>query len=277
MIILPALTLTRVCAALGYGESLVELAERVVRALPPDDFGGVIAATFSNPERFPSLAVRAVGWLGLSAATPAFDIQMACSAYPYALYLAGRLAADTGKPVLVIDGDVQSPLVDSSDHATGAIFSDAVTATVVLADGPETETSPFAFLSHADEALACAATGPIRMDGFKVFTFVATEVSRFLKGFLAETGVARTELRFVPHQANPYMIRQLARSLELEDRVLTLDESLRNPGSCSIPLVLAKNPESVRDARLLLSGFGAGYSAGACLVRADAAFEGKVV
>ena len=59
---------------------------------------------------------------------------MACSAYPYSLYLAGRLSADMGGKVLVIDGDVQSPLVDENDHATGKIFSDACTATVVSAN-----------------------------------------------------------------------------------------------------------------------------------------------
>ena len=232
---------------------------------PVDDIGGVIAATFSNPERFPALAVRVAAELKLPPETPAFDVQMACSAYPYAVYLAGRLAADTGKRGLVVNGDGQSPLVDSTDHATGGIFSDAMTVSVVSSDPLSAEKSRFAFLSRADEALTCSATGPIRMDGMKVFTFVATEVKRFLELFVKAAADGRQPMPelFVPHQANPYMVRQLAKGLGLAERLLTLDPALRNPGSCSVPLTLATNRDRIPSggATVLIAGFGAGYSA----------------
>jgi len=263
MIEIPEITIESVSCAIGEGgSSLFELARK---ALPASGgFAGVVAATFSNPERFPSLAVRVASELGLPAGTPAFDIQMACSAYPYAVYLAGRLAADSGGKVLVVDGDVQSRLVDSSDHATGGIFSDAVTCSVVSSlpncrAGESERTSRFAFLSRADEALVCPESGPIRMDGMKVFTFVATEVTAFLRGFGGDFDW------FAPHQANPYMVRQLAKALGLEDRLLKIDESVRNPGSCSVPMALAKAPPGEK--RVLIAGFGAGYSAAAGLVR----------
>ena len=261
--------------ALGDGRedlwSLTEKALSSLLALPSSPstsslFGGVIAATFSNPERFPSLAVRVASVLGLRPETPAFDLQMACSAYPYAVYLAGRLAADTGKRVLVVNGDVQTPLVDAADHATGGIFSDAVTCSVVSSPADGSGESAFAFLSRYDAAaLACAAGGPIRMDGMKVFTFVATEVRAFLARFLdgLEPEERASLAAFVPHQANPYMVRQLAKSLALEDRLVKLDEAVRNPGSCSIPLALAKSGVK---GRVLVAGFGAGYSAAAGLV-----------
>ena len=97
------------------------------------------------------------------------------------------------------------------------------------------------------------------MDGMKVFTFVATEVSAFLRGFGGDFDW------FAPHQANPYMVRQLAKSLGLKDRLLKIDESVRNPGSCSVPMALAKAPPDEK--RVLIAGFGAGYSAAAGLVR----------
>lgn len=276
MIETPRVTIEDVTAVRGNGEGLVDLAERAVDRLagrsPTERLAGVIAATFSNPQRFPALSVRLAARLGLGPETPAFDVQMACSAYPYALYLAGRLAADTGGRVLVVNGDVQSPLVDPSDHATGGIFSDAVTATVVSAS--DEDTSEFAFLSRYDTALTCAAEGPIRMDGMKVFTFVATEVRQFLQDFVARTVRHPADL-FVPHQANPYMVRQLSRSLGLTDRLVALPDEMKNPGSCSIPLALAhlaEDPASrgrLLGARALLAGFGAGYSAAAASVRID--------
>ena len=263
----PEIAIEAVSAVAGRGETLRELASRAVGALPDvRDVGGVIAATFSNPERFPSLAVRIATELSLPADTPAFDLQMACSAYPYAVYLAGRLAADTGRRVLVVDGDVQCRLVDSSDHATGDIFSDAATASIVSAGG--TARSRFAFMSRCDEALSCGETGPIRMDGFKVFTFVATEVAPFLRQFAGDYDF------FVPHQANPYMVRQLAKGIGAQDSLVTIDDALKNPGSCSIPMALSS---AGRTGRALIAGFGAGYSAAAGVVRIPETFFGKAL
>lgn len=263
MVELPLIVIEKVVSAVGAHDSYFGLVQKALSALGPvPDVGGVIAATFSNPERFPSLAVRVAAELKLPAATPAFDLQMACSAYPYAVYLAGRLAADTGKKVLVVNGDRQLPLVDVNDHATGEIFSDAMTVSVVSCDSRSSAKSRFEFLSRAEESLSCSATGPIRMDGMKVFTFVATEVRALLASFPSAH-------LFIPHQANPYMVRQLAKSLGLSDQLLTLDPALKNPGSASIPLTIAANRQRVPEGGALatIAGFGAGYSAAVGLVK----------
>ena len=273
MLKLPRARIENVSYALGDGATpLFGLVRKALEDLPEASGAcAVVAATFSNPERFPSLAVRAAAELGLPPSTPAFDVQMACSAYPYAVYLASRIAADVGGKVLVIDGDVQSRLVDPSDHATGGIFSDAATCSIVSCGG-EGE-SAFAFLSSADEALSCSESGPMRMDGMKVFTFVATKVRTFLQDFI-DASVEGKPDAFVPHQANAYMVRQLAKALGLDDRLVALDPALKNPGSCSIPLAIAKARESAsekdsRPRRALIAGFGAGFSAAAAMVDVD--------
>lgn len=297
MISVPEVTIERIAVAEGHGESLRDLALRAVSLIlntegegsfspgdsgdvapsPHQDIGGVIVATFSNPRRFPSLAIEIAALLGLPSSVPAFDLQLACSAYPYALYLGSRIAADTGKKVLIIDGDVQSRLVDPSDHDTGSIFSDAVTATVVQGAGCGVQgagQSYFDFYSRFnDEALACGESGPIRMKGFDVFAFVATDVSSFLRGFVSSIRSTTSDFNyFCPHQANPYMIRQLAKSIGLSGQLLTIDEAKKNPGSCSIPMTLAAHPEC-RGKNVLLAGFGAGYSAAASLVKISDEFK----
>ena len=260
----------KIGAAIGAGEDLRALTKKAIVDLGEinkEEIGAVIAATFSKERRFPSLAVEIAAELGLSAQTAAFDLDMACSAYPYAVYLAGKHCADTGKKALVIDGDVQSRLVDKTDHATGEIFSDAVTASLVSVNsGGQSPNSGgqslWSFLSRYDEALTCPGTGPIRMDGMKVFSFVATEVSQFLREFLAAAGEIDA---FVPHQANPYMVRQLAKSLGIGEKLLVLPEEMKNPGSASIALTLKQNAANGK--RVLIAGFGAGYSAAAGIVR----------
>lgn len=253
------------------GTTLLDLSLRAARQLvgpaEADSIGGVIAATFSHANRFPALAVRLATSLGLSPETAAFDVQMACSAYPYALYLAGRLAADTGKKVLVVDGDIQSRLSQTAATGTAELFSDAATATLVASG--HGELSDFAFLSRSSDALACSSEGPIQMDGFKVFAFVATEVAKFLKPFCAKPFAA-----FVPHQANMYMVRQLAKALNVEDRLVTCGADVANPGSCSVPLALARKGRAGE--RILVAGFGAGFSASAGIVRLADNFRGIV-
>ena len=99
------------------------------------------------------------------------------------------------------------------------------------------------------------------MDGFGVFSFVATDVARELRSFGTDFDM------FVPHQANMYMARQLAKSLGLADRLVTCGAEFANPGSCSVPLALALHG---RAGRALVAGFGAGLSMAACTVRVAA-------
>ena len=259
-----------------------ELAMKAVSAAKEDaekkglEIGAVVAATFSSGDRFPALSVRIASAAGLKTDIPAFDMQMACSAYPYAVYAAGKLAADLGKTVLLVDGDVQSRLVDADDAANAMVMGDALTATLVRAFDGDGARSEFSFLSSYDTALGCGEAGPISMDGFKVFSFVAAKVKPMLAEFIAESGPFD---RFVPHQANMYMLRQLAKGLGLESKMLLSGEIYGNVGSASIPLTIADAAakEDLRAMRMLLAGFGAGFSAAAATVSLSGTFSAKVL
>ncbi len=239
--------------------SLFELCLRAARQIDVSGACCVIAATFSHEKRFPSLAVQLATTLGLPRETMAFDLQMACSAYPYALFVGGQIAAAVHKPVLVVEGDIQSRLTDPHDSATNFLFSDAATATLISSDSAAV--SQFAALSEASDALSCPAEGPIHMDGFKVFSFVAERVVPFLQAFNPSSYEV-----FVPHQANLYMVRQLARALSVQTTLIS-DGTWANPGGCSIPLLLSERRGEVNGKKLLLAGFGAGLSAAALTAR----------
>lgn len=273
-----AIVSPEVVAATGFpvrrttGGTLFDMALKAAASAVRDtaaDITGVIAATFSNEVRFPSLAVRVAGALGLPGSVPAFDVQMACSAYPYALFAAGQLAAAAGGKVLVVDGDVQSRF--AKEPATEVVSSDACTATLVSAGEG---TSRFAFFSGYGEQLKCAER--MEMDGFGVFTFVATTVRRVLGDLIAAE--ASPPDWFVPHQANMYMVRQLAKSLKLDDRLLTSGGKFGNTGSASVPLTIASNADAFCNggSRVLVAGFGAGLSAAAGFVRVADGFTASL-
>jgi len=241
---------------------MMSAARAAMDGLEKDGIGAVVAVTFSAPRRFPAVSVRIAAELGLPRSIAAFDVSMACSGYPYGLLAAAQLAVAMRRKVLLLDGDVQSAFVDTSDVNTVAVMGDAATATIVAPCESAAEAC-FDFLSDGfrGDALMCGAHGPVKMDGFGVFRFVAADVSAFLKDFLAAVGEAPGF--FVPHAANMYMVRQLAASLGLEDRLVSSGIRYANTGSCSIPLALASVPVA---GRALLAGFGAGLSAAAALV-----------
>jgi 3-oxoacyl-[acyl-carrier-protein] synthase-3 len=232
--------------------------------------GAVIAASFSYGDRFPSLSARLVSGLNLPTSTMAFDLGLACSAYPYAIYLSGEIASSLNKKVLVIDGDKQSRLLDGADEKLRVVMGDAASATIVSTTEGE---SSFKTFTSFDRALSCPSSGPISMDGFKVFSFVATKVAALIKEIDLE------DINyFVPHQANMYMVRQLAKSVGLEDRLITSGEKYGNVGSSSIPLTLSENALSLaKGSRALIAGFGAGLSAAALKVEIGENFRGVVL
>ena len=230
-------------------------------AVSAADVGGVVFVTFTPADAMPCNACQAQARLGLGNDIVAFDVGLACSGYAYGLYLAGSLARATGRKILLLDGDAQTAHVKKDDGSTVPVLADAGTATIVSPSG--TDTWEFAFLSKGEDgaALRLPVGGTISMDGFAVYRFVAMDVQTFIKGFLAETGRAADSFdAFVPHQANVFMIRQLAKSLGFAaDKLLVSADEVGNSASATVPVTIARCAKGGQ--RLLVSGFGGGLSA----------------
>ena len=254
----------RIAAA---GTTSLDLCVAAAEALMKDasvaaaDIGGVVFVTFTPAETMPCNACQAQARLGLGNDIVAFDVGLACSGYAYGLYLAGTLARATGRKILLLDGDVQTAHVKKDDGATVPVLADAGTATIVSPGGADAW--EFAFLSKGEDgaALRLPVGGTISMDGFAVYRFVAMDVQSFIKGFLAETGRAADSFdAFVPHQANVFMIRQLAKSLGFAaDKLLVSADEVGNSASATVPVTIAQCAKGGQ--RLLVSGFGGGLSA----------------
>ena len=230
-------------------------------AVSAADIGGIVFVTFTPAEAMPCNACQAQARLGLGNDLVAFDVGLACSGYAYGLYLAGTLARATGRKILLLDGDAQTAHVKKDDGATVPVLADAGTATIVSPGGADTW--EFAFLSKGEDgaALRLPVGGTVSMDGFAVYRFVAMDVQAFIKGFLAETGRAADSFdAFVPHQANVFMIRQLAKSLGFAaDKLLVSADEVGNSASATVPVTIARCAKGGQ--RLLVSGFGGGLSA----------------
>ena len=250
----------------------VQAAERVLSdtGAKPEDFGAILCVSFTSRDRMPAAAVQAQARLGFPKGIIAFDVSLACSGWGYGLYLAGLLARETGKKVLLLDGDVQSAFT-GNDETTVPLLGDAGTATVVGIDS-NTETQrhreewKFAFVADGakGDALRLSHGGSIKMDGFGVFRFVATDVVSYIREFALLCSPSPLAFAFVPHQPNAYMVRQLAKSVGIEEaRTAISCDELGNLSSASVPATIVW--KGVRGP-ILFAGFGGGLSVSVGLI-----------
>ena len=240
---------------------------------PSDEIGALVSVSFTPARLMPCNACAGQARLGLPKDIMAFDINLACSGYAYGLYMAGLLARQTGKKVLLLDGDTQTTFTDPKDVATVPVLADAGTATLVTPCAEPGTPWKFAFLSDGAKGnvLTLQHGGTIKMDGFGIFKFVAMDVSKFIKQFLAETQVEVDA--FIPHQANVYMIEQLAKMLKIDrEKLWVSGDELGNSCSATVPTTMAYVGRTLPAAtrRLLISGFGGGLSAAVGWLTVDA-------
>ena len=272
------------------GTDVIDLAlpaaKRALEGTAPSEVGGIVAVSFSSRDRFPALSARLQHELGLPTSIAAYDISMACSGWVYGLCSAAQMVRLTGKKVLLVDGDVQSAWTDRSDANTLAVMGDGASATLLA---PGDGVWDFAFFTDGggSDALRCRET--ISMDGFGVFRFVAGPVRKFLATFIQKSSLpvgtdpsipVGTDPVFVPHQANMYMVRQLADALKLRDRTIGSGAKYANTGSCSAALSMADGMDGLSNASgrtpVLIAGFGAGLSAAAAATTVGAYRKGVV-
>ena len=272
------------------GTDVIDLAlpaaKRALEGTDPADIGGIVAVSFSSRDRFPALSARLQHALCLPTSVAAYDISMACSGWVYGLCSAAQMVRLTGKKVLLVDGDVQSAWTDRSDANTLAVMGDGASATLLA---PGDGVWDFAFYTDGGGADALRCRETISMDGFGVFRFVAGPVRKFLATLIQKSSLpvgtdpslpVGTDPVFVPHQANMYMVRQLADALKLRDRTIGSGAKYSNTGSCSAALSMADGMDGLLNASgrtpILIAGFGAGLSAAAAATTVGAYRKGVV-
>ncbi len=239
---------------------------------------------------FPATSCCLHGRLALNQECATFDINLGCSGYPYALWMAASLMASGGiRRCLVLAGETASRDISPLDRGTAMIFGDAGTATA-LEFSPEA--SPIHFTWGSDgtgwEAIIRRAGGQrfpysperaarterengnfraetdIAMNGADVFSFTIREVPKLIGRTLQMAGwdIGNTDA-FVFHQANKFMLHHLAKKIKipLDKLPISLGE-FGNTSSASIPITIVRHLPQLRDRTLnsLLVGFGVGLS-----------------
>lgn len=273
------------------GETLVSLtAEACRKALEnagreADEVELLMVATCSPERNIPCAACQVQSDIGAKKAV-AFDLNAACAGFLFALNTAcAYVEAGIYKNALVAGGEVLSKIVDWTDRGTCILFGDGAGAVYV----EKSETGGvLGFVQHSDgtrgDVLKCDSralknpyvdrpmeTEYVRMDGREVFAFAVRQVPASIQEALEQTGMTVEDIDlFVMHQANKRIIEGIAKrlSVPLHKFPVNLDR-VGNMSSAAIPVLLDElnRQGSLHPGmKLVLSGFGAGLTYGACVV-----------
>lgn len=285
------------------GETVVTLASEATRkALEQagkraEEIDLILVATCSPEQYLPCCACQVQAAVGAVNAL-AFDVNAACSGFLFALNTADAyLRTGLAENALVIGSEVLSKLVDWKDRGSCILFGDGAGAVVVerceaspgilgralhsdgtgggvLQCGARELTTPYARTSAAktdQKQQTDDREHYIQMDGQEVYRFATRRVPQCIEEALADAGLAVPDIDlFVLHQANARIIDAVAKRLHADrEKFPTNLERVGNLSSASIPVLLDelhRQGKLHRGDRIVLAGFGAGLTIGACVM-----------
>lgn len=274
-----------VCTSETVTDLGVEAARRALAdaGVQPEELDLIIAATISADTISPGLGGMVQNRLG--ARCPAFDMNVACPGFLFALDVAaGFFARKAVKKVLVVSAERMSGLMDWEDRATCCIFGDGAGA-VVLGEGDAYLASEL-HTQGGDDIISIPVKwdnspfyqrelpkNKVNMEGQATYKFAVTSMVSDIKSVLEKAGITGEQVKAViPHQANYRIINEARRRLPeiAPEKFLINIEEYGNTSSASEPLLLdeARRKGMFQPGDyILLSAFGGGLSSASCVVR----------
>lgn len=245
----------------------------------------LMVATITPDTDTPSTACRVQAELGAVNAV-AFDVSAACAGFLYGLHIADAfIKSGIYRNVLLIGAETLSKLVDWTDRGTCILFGDGAGAAVLTAasEGGIIAQSVGSNGSKWD-VLFCMGrpnrnplqedrkeSGYLQMEGQEVFKFAVKTVPACIEQVLTEAGLSADAVDcYLLHQANQRIIQSVAKRLKQPEEKFPMNiDQCANTSSASLPILLAQMKEQGRlhpGDHLVLSGFGAGLTWGACVM-----------
>ncbi|WP_394831341.1 ketoacyl-ACP synthase III [Pendulispora rubella] len=228
----------------------------------------LVCVVTQNPDRnIPHTSAIVHQKLGMGKQCITFDISQGCAGYTHGIAVVTALVEKLGlERALLFTCDPYSTIVDRNDKATALIFGDAASVSYICRNesGYELIDSDFGTVPHSWQCLVCD-DGRFRMDGRQVFSNAAREVPLSIHRLLERNGLNADDVDcFLLHPGSKYIIDFLRQNLALPPSKVPFEIAhYGNTVSSSIPIMLQQRmSRTEKDARLVLSGFGVGFSWG---------------
>ncbi|MCT7537423.1 3-oxoacyl-ACP synthase III family protein [Aliarcobacter butzleri] len=224
--------------------------------------------------------------LNLKNNIPSLEFNQGCSGYIYGLSLAKALInTNLATKILLVTSDTYTKYIDNEDRTNKTIFGDGSTATLLT----KNEIDKFGeFIFGTDGKGSCnlcvnnsgLSKEKLTQDGFEdklfmngseIFNFTLETVPNSIEKVLEKNSLNFEDIDyFLFHQANDFMLEHLREKLDIpKGRFPKFIENTGNTVSSTIPFLINDlNEKKVlkKGDKLLLIGFGVGYSWGATIV-----------
>jgi len=279
----------------------VEAAKRLFArgAIAPEDVDYLVYCTQSPDYFLPATACVMQDRLGIPVTAGAIDFNQGCSGFVYGLGLAkGLIETGQAHNVLLITAETYSKFIHPGDKSVRTLFGDAGAATLVSGVESSHETvGPFVYgtdgrgarnlivptggsrtprkeetsIVREDEHGNLRSEDNLYMNGSEVFTFTLLSVPKAVKALLEKVALGMEDIDlFVFHQANRFMLEHLRKKIKIpEEKFILAYEDFGNTVSSTIPIALREAQERGKlqaGMRVMLVGFGVGYSWGATII-----------
>ena len=239
--------------------------------------------------RMPATSIILQDRLGLPQSCVAFDMQLGCAGFCYAMSVVyGMMQGGNIRKALILDGETRSKVYSPKDRRSAFIFGDGGVAALVErnekfgkswfslnSDGSRHDLIMIKGGGYrnmsSEETLKERVVdeyGNIRSDeqgymrGGDVFNFVIREIPRNIKKTLEFSGVDKDTIDYIVfHQANNFINTYIAKKMKLDAaKIPHTIEKFGNTSSVSVPLTIVSELKDKLDGSktLLLSAFGVG-------------------
>jgi 3-oxoacyl-[acyl-carrier-protein] synthase-3 len=227
---------------------------------------------------FPSIAARLHGEFNFSPHTLCFDINLGCSGYVYGLQVAMSLLnslPSVSSKAIVCVGDISTRVISKEDTSLRPLFSDGVSVTAIEKQQEVYPTTYFNLETYGNGSDAIKSvyeqnSQVMKMNGIDVFNFSFQFVPTNIRALFETYDLTIPEIDFaVFHQANKMINEAIRKSIFLsENQTLYSIEKYGNTAIASIPITLAEHKEkfSQNSTKVILCGFGVGFSIGTCVL-----------
>ena len=241
---------------------------KILKNFEKDKISFLIFVTQTSNYKFPSLACILQNKLNLKTDIQAFDINMGCSGFIYALNLGEKIInSGQAKNGLIICADVYSKFINKKNSSCRPIFSDASSA-IILSKSNYNSIKKYSFGTDGSGALDLNLKENSKnmiMKGANVALFAIKRVPESIKEILKKTNSKICDVdKFIFHQASKYVLDNIYRILKInKKKVFQNYKNIGNTTSSSIPIALKlaslkkilKNNDTI-----VLCGFGVGLS-----------------
>jgi len=263
----------------GEKESVIDISvkcsNKIFKKFSKKKINFLILVTQTSPYRIPTTACILQDKLGLKKDLMAFDINLGCSGFIYALKIGSSLIeTKQAKNGLIICADTYTKYISKNNLACRPIFSDA-SAAILLSESSTNKIGPFELGtdgSGADALELPMNTNEIVMKGAKVLTFATNIVPNNVNSLLKKIKIDKNKIdKFIFHQASKYILDNINRILSIKkEKIFENYSRVGNTISASIPIALkdANNKKKLKKNNLIiLAGYGVGLSWGSALIK----------